>query len=563
MSIPRLNFSDITSGPKTGLGDGLGSGVIVTVWGNNLGSSQGSSTISIGGVNAAYVYYWGNATGALGGGPANLYTYHKMQEISFSIPAGVADGAVTISVTVGGVTSNTLPFTVRAGNIYFVKTTGSDSTGTGTWSNPRRTLNWYAYDRLEAGDTVYACDGIAENSGLATRYLVGTLANPISFIAYPGAAVSVNQNAAWSLGNYAGSSHFCNFSKIRVTTTGTGIDTHEGMRAVGNEITNYSGLYASGSNGAISGSDDNNHTNDTVSNIKCFGNYIHDFGGDNTQSLHHVFYISNRSSYTREAFELGWNHLADNKAHHGLHVYDEGICGNLTGTLRIHDNVVVNQVGVAVGVACMAYDGYNGFSMPVEIYNNLFIRPGKEIPTCSGHNVAISLSGLTNTCHVKIYNNTLYGYGQSGGGWALDVQGSGDDHRFGGTWEYVNNIVVDTNDRPYEYPTYGDTADVHTNNLWYNGGDSTPASPPSWDTSPVSTDPLFTNAGAGDFSLQSSSPAKGTGANLSATVTHDLLGNPRTLPFDMGAIAYVTAGAPPTYSEVPYPYYSMLMRGGA
>lgn len=32
-----LKCSDITSGPKTDLGDGKGSGAIVTIWGNNLG----------------------------------------------------------------------------------------------------------------------------------------------------------------------------------------------------------------------------------------------------------------------------------------------------------------------------------------------------------------------------------------------------------------------------------------------------------------------------------------------------------------------------------------------
>lgn len=52
---PILNFSDITSGPDTGLGDGYGSGAIVTIWGNNLGSSQGASTISVCGTSPAYV----------------------------------------------------------------------------------------------------------------------------------------------------------------------------------------------------------------------------------------------------------------------------------------------------------------------------------------------------------------------------------------------------------------------------------------------------------------------------------------------------------------------------
>ena len=72
---PALNFSDIDSGPKTGNTDGAGGltssrhGAIVTVWGNYPGSSQGSSKIYVGGVEAAHVYSWKDADGSLPGGP--------------------------------------------------------------------------------------------------------------------------------------------------------------------------------------------------------------------------------------------------------------------------------------------------------------------------------------------------------------------------------------------------------------------------------------------------------------------------------------------------------------
>ena len=138
---PALNFSDIDSGPKIGNTDGAGGltssqhGAIVTVWGNYLGSSQGSSKIYVGGVEAAHVYYWKDADGTLPGGPADLKTYHRMQEIAFSVPAGASDGANMIRVNVGGVDSNTLPFTVRNGNIRFIKSGGSNS-NEGTWSGP-------------------------------------------------------------------------------------------------------------------------------------------------------------------------------------------------------------------------------------------------------------------------------------------------------------------------------------------------------------------------------------------------------------------------------------------
>jgi len=135
-----LHFSDIISGPKTGLGDGLGEGAIITIWGNNLGSFQGSSKVyfkdSLNHVyESAYVYYWVNADGQSGGGPADLYTFHKMQEIAFSIPSSVTDGLGKMYVEVGGINSNELNFTVREGNIYFVDINSTNDPGIGTYSD--------------------------------------------------------------------------------------------------------------------------------------------------------------------------------------------------------------------------------------------------------------------------------------------------------------------------------------------------------------------------------------------------------------------------------------------
>ena len=73
---PVLNFQDIESGSATGNSDPYGNGAIVTIWGSNLGSSQGTSQVyfrdSSGTIRqAGHVYYWKNADGQLPGGPAN------------------------------------------------------------------------------------------------------------------------------------------------------------------------------------------------------------------------------------------------------------------------------------------------------------------------------------------------------------------------------------------------------------------------------------------------------------------------------------------------------------
>ncbi|MDY7031689.1 MAG: hypothetical protein SVY10_07250, partial [Thermodesulfobacteriota bacterium] len=169
---PVLHFCDIVSGPKSGNTDGMVNdhGAIVTIWGNNLGSSQGASNVyfkdsSDNIYEAAHVYYWVNADGLSSGGPADLHTYHKMQEIAFSIPFSASDGLGKIYATVNGVNSNELHFTVREGNIYFVKTTGNNSTGDGSWSTPWQTIDFIgegAGGTLDAGDIIYVCDAVIE-----------------------------------------------------------------------------------------------------------------------------------------------------------------------------------------------------------------------------------------------------------------------------------------------------------------------------------------------------------------------------------------------------------------
>jgi len=537
-----LYFSDITSGPGTGNTDGKGDGAIISVWGVNLGASQDDSQIYVGGAAASYVYSWGNAT-AGANGPADLYTYHKMQEISFAVSSSAANGAGEIYAVVNGKKTNSLPFTVRSGKIHFVKTTGSDSTGSGTWASPWKTIaytalgsgNLGAGGRVAPGDIIYATDGVTESSNLPIKYIKATAAMPISVVAYPGAAVQV-LGPSFGIGNHNHDSAYWNFSKLTIKTNSNGIDTFKGMRAVGNEIMNYPGGCANGQGGSISGSNFNDPTSDIVGGgIKIYGNYVHDYGCTTTSKLHHVFYISNRGGYAVEAFELGWNHLSDNKAHHALHVYDEGVCGDFTGTLKIHDNVVKNQVGVGVGIAS-TISGPPCFTMPVEINNNLFLNIGLENPGDTSHNYGIGIGDNGTRSHVKIYNNTFYGYGQAGSStsYLLNIV------TFGGTYEFVNNIIVDTTNSPYQAsgvkaPT------VSSGNIWYNGGDATPAAPPSWDPTAKSSDPMFVDPVNGYFNPRELSPALSGGTDTTSVGIRDLRGIKRGLgkPVTIGAFEFL------------------------
>jgi hypothetical protein len=532
-SSPVLNFTDITSGPKTGLNDGLGEGAIVTIWGQNLGDIKGDSKIYIDNIEASYVYYWGKADGSKSAGPADLSTYHKMQTISFSIPSAVSDGQVSIHIEVNGQVSEPLPFTIRAGDIFFVKPGGADGISTdGTWNSPWATLDYVtlgrnnlgARDRFKPGDIVYATDGVVETDGLYVKYIHGTQELPLSIIAYPGAEVLVEDAGYRGIHNWNGDATYWNFSKLVVKTNGNGINGFKGMRAIANEITNYPDGCADGQGGAIAGSNLNG-PNFAGGGIKMLGNYIHNFGCDITSKLHHVFYISNRGGTMIKSFEIGWNHVLDTKVHHALHVYDEGPCGGFSGTMRIHDNVVINQVGHGINISAGgAID--TCFNMPIEIYNNLIVHSGLEIPTSAGHTRAIAITRSNNKADVKLYNNTFYGYGIPNGGEGIRIQATGSTGWiFGGTWEFINNIFFDSNNLPYEMATHAADPDVGQNNIWHSPFNQ---APPAWDSNAINADPLFVNPiVGGDFSLQKNSPAINKGVDTSNIVSRNLVGHPR------------------------------------
>jgi hypothetical protein len=583
-ALPVLNFSDIDSGPNTGNTDGLGSGAIVTIWGNNLGTSQGSSRVYVGGVEAAYIYYWKNADGTLPGGPADLKTYHRMQEIAFSVPSAAPSGATTIRVTVNGVDSNTLPFTVRSGNIRFIKSGGSNSNA-GTWSSPWGVLGATGgqgvFDgtsvTLAAGDIVYSI-GVGTTHGVSigrNSPVIGTLASPISLIAYPNSTVAIDYTSADG-GNVMGvidnwypsnrNNRYVNFSKLKVTATQptgntadvtNGIEANTGTRVVGLEITGptvyggYGGAVTSP--GGIHGSGG-----------KYYGLYIHNYGtaygsstgvGDHTNTyvynmddgtwtspsgcgyapcsggaektsvdrFQHLFYISNRSGARVDAYEIAWCHLTENPILEGIHIYDMGAGdGGWIGTLKVHHNAIKNQRGPAI-------EGSYPDNTPMQVYNNLIINDtGSPNP---GAALSFFFSG-----NLELYNNTAYGfrYGNM-------IQNSG-------TQSVINNIFVSTftlNSVPVQF--YGSQTPAPTtsgNNLYYSTNGVTK---PSWDTGSITGNPLFTNASTGDFTLQSSSPAKNTGSDSTLSVAPtDLFGQPRQAgSVSIGAIEYDSGGTLP------------------
>lgn len=538
-AAPLLNFSDIISGPSSGLNDGLGEGAIVTVWGNGLGSSQGDSTISVCGTTPAYIYYWKNADGTLPGGPADLYSSHKMQEVAFSIPSSCSTGATTISVTVDGKISNTLPFTVRSGNIYHAKATGSPSNN-GSFSSPWLSIYSGGLNGMSAGDILYLHDGTHDTNTYYGKYGVtfsgktGTLANQRAYVTYPGSRYMVigdekgidvylsDSIVIAKLSVRAGHYDEPAESSTTILTPpigGAGIRATKNGRVVANEITDSAGKCNSGWGGAITASA-GGASYDYIGNLKVFGNYIHDWGCPQTSHFEHTTYMSvrNVASSNVEPWEMGWNHLKDNQAKYGIHNYDETSdsslhCGSPTGTVKLHDNYVINQKGPGLHVGAGAPVGDYCWTGQFDIYNNVIINTGLgPIEDENGADMAairILDAGLNAT--VNIYNNSVYGYsdGTASGSTGFTVT----NHPNGGwvTVNFSNNIIFDTYGSSFTTINQTTTPDVSgSNNLWYSSAGTSTSTVDSRLTDNIFANPQYISAT--DLHLSADSPALNIGA---------------------------------------------------
>ena len=567
---PRLNFSDLDSGPSSGLDDGLGEGTIVTLWGNNLGSAQGSSQIKLRDVNGtvsdvAYVYYWKNANGELPGGPANLYQSHRMQEIAVSIP-NVPNGLAKLYVTVNGVKSNELNFTVRDGAIKWVAPSGNNNNSC-SFSSPCGWINGdiggsatrggLGNEKLDAGDIVYSrgvqepdyCSG-GKCAGMYLRTVVGTKTRPVSLVAYPGTRPKITSE---NRGVNPYRSDYINISKYHISVgykdpatapdAGNSSESNYHIKAskgryVGNFLDEKSGTCFNGWSGAFtSGST-------SGSGVKIFGNHFFDLGCDNTSRYQHTLYMSVRdeSSTNVEAWEIGWNHLQDNKSLYGIHNYDEqynGDCGNVVGTLSIHDNYIINQKGAGIHVSTRDRSGTRNicWEADIEIYNNVLINNGlgpaaEDNVTYSG---AMRITGDMGSSIVNIYNNTIYGYSDASARLYRDPYGM--EINFGlvdpeiNVW---NNLVFADGD--YEFINTNESFSTFANNVFYTtASNPTKAVIPSLTPSALDDNTLIDpqcSEVSGHLQCAENSPLIAQGVSGSS---FDIFGNVRAVNADIGA----------------------------
>jgi hypothetical protein len=531
---PSILFTDIQSGPQTGGQNNFGS--FVTIFGTGFGSSQGSSTVTIGGGAANNCPVWGTS-------------WLWYQKITCQVGPNVASGPIV--VTVGGVASqcqNTdvgCNFTVRSGNIYFVAVGGNDSSN-GSFTTPWATFQ-KALNTVVGGDITYFENGVTQysqqnyNAALWISGKSGTATNPIALLAYPGATVSVGNGATqWALrgSDYQGTANYWVISGMtfRGGNSATELQGVQNWRIIGND---QSCPGTPGGQDACWETDVN--AGPGAAYIYAFGNHMHNFPSNDKQ--YHGMYFSTNADH----IWLGWNSIHDG-ACRGIQFHSTGAPNQYD--LHVHDNTIYNIRCDGINMATIAPQ--NG---PVEVYNNVIFHTGLGPDFGSQGPAAytcILSPGITNagspgTGTAYFYSNTLYDCSSrstSGGGTTQGAIGiNGGPHV-----QLNNNVVVATSSDAGGYLSSDSTTTLvsGSDNLCFGAG----SCPASFGSGSVNVDPLFVLAAANNFHLLSGSAAIGAGTGAkSSSFDHDGLIRP-TSPsigaYELTSGAVAQRPTPPT-----------------
>jgi len=527
---PVLFFSDITSGPNTG-GEN-GNGAYVTIYGNYFGASQGSSTVTAGGGTMVNCKIWDGA----------WLWYRK---IACQLGPGATSG--NLAVTVNGLSSNELPFTITQGNIYFVSAAGSDN-NPGTFVSPWSTL-LNARNVMQPGDVTYAMDGVSQASDDGTGWDSALLLSgggqgnwcsasgpPRAMLAYPGATVTIGNPAGGSpdfglrtsdcQGNYVFGG--IAFRGQAPAQPGSGAN----YRFTGSDITCPDTL--GGGGGACFGTSQ-------ASYIYFYGNHVYNAGAVNASALFQGVYFSTDSNY----IDMGWNLVEHIHGCRGVQVHSSplgsGGAADPTGhdqySISIHDNTIHDTQ--CDGIIVDTVDPSLG---SVSVYNNVIYNAGEGPgnPEGSGGWNCINIPGSTEngpngSGTVEIFNNTLFACGTfTSPPYSSDNSGIAEngDESEGAPAIYVhsrNNLIysVDTALYPAGIPyftiwnpvTGGLCASTDicpwlygTNNLLYGGG--SPVTDLTEIAESLSIDPRVVSTSLPDLHLTTGSPAAQAGAGI-------------------------------------------------
>jgi len=573
-SQPVLLFSDLTWGPKTGWEGSSSKGAAVTIWGTNLGMSGSVNACgqTLSSSDATSIAEWGATT--------NPQVPRGLSRITFWLNSAMsATCAEGLAVSVGGQSSNVLPFTIAAANIYFVSASDGSDSYNGLYStrtghsgsdgpfahaykfNPANGLGDNQYIMYIRQGTYTTLDPF-DSSASALIELYGALGSSTkqkALVAYPTELATLDPKSCVNGAVYpntssgapgnAGQINYITWSKLNFN--GVNTKTPEDAldffgqynRFIGNNVVNFRPSSQLQSGFIFVGASQYGDL---------YGNYFYNNGYD---SYAHNIYIKSQTGYavgatleTTHDIDVGWNEIStpfSNDAHGGsIFLSRESAMpsGANTNHIYVHDNYF--------------HDGtqgdfiYIGDGSPVDyvyIYNNLFTGGSSTAGTTG------SVFFQTGAQHMFVYNNTFYQVASPASSNSCMYASSPNSST---QIQTTNNICYGLANQIMYTMESGGGSWTSTNDLFYNPSGSATWSGSITRNNPITNqDPQFVVNGS-NFSLQSSSPARNAGVNLSGTMggnpagTIDYMGlsYPSSGGWDIGAITSTGGGtsSPPS-----------------
>jgi hypothetical protein len=573
-AAPIIWYVDIINGPNSG-GEN-NNGCYLTITGQNFGTPTdnlppATTHVYINSVEVAAYKYLGKMRGR-----------PDAWQLSVQIGA-VTSGAITVT-TAEGTDTAAETFTVNNGDMFYVATDGNDTSGNGSYSAPYRsvkkalnqvsttTANSDGGDHIVIRGGTYSLVTDAVANGInhdAWMYIThgidygvqysttsGRENNHVTVMGYPGEDPIGDYETSSTLRGirtYSGEQRpYWAFSNITIDlgTAGSYATLWGYCGDCSGDSSTYSASpYARFVNitvtGGMGGCDANGGFNtssfQSTDNIKIYGLDI----GDQDSSAEstcasHMMYVSHRHANA----DISYCYIHDNiyGGRGALQLAGDGAEAYYTDNVNVnvHHNLFQNlpEAGLLLGRG----------SYQVNIYDNIF--DDMQLITHSGF-AAISLRGGGGPAYgdYKFYNNTVYTDVDSSG--IIQIGYSPEANEYPNSVIIRNNIIVSKSETTAYYTINHASFDPFTrvtadHNLYYgstayNYLTGSPYAPygvsPAWESDALATDPKFTTIGS-DFTLQSDSPAIGSGFDLSAYFTTDFSGVSRGTTFDIGAFEY-------------------------
>jgi len=410
-----------------------------------------------------------------------------------------------------------------AGTVYYVATTGSDTNGNGSLSNPWATIQ-KAANMMVPGGTCYI------EAGTYGRLLCnssGTLGNYITFENYNNGIVNINGGTAYDDIDTNGYDYLQFIGLNCIGTTTFGIDfTGSGYVTIQN--CSFSDCASSGIHSVYTVQSNNI----TVNGCTC--------SGTNTAANEEAISLANVNNFVVENCVVEntvatgrsgidakngcsngsiHNNTVDDVTANGIYIDAEG---KNTSNISVYDNIIEN---CTTSSGIQLYDENGTATLTnINFYNNIILGCQRGF-SC--------LYNSKENYNFTFINNTLYNDGTNSEIW---VQPPSTNLT---SCVIENNILENATTHSYgiEYNDYAHGGITINNNLEYNSGGAW-ASGNIFGTAYITSNPLLGNS-TSNFQLQASSPCIGTGSSTGAP-TLDYAAVTRASPPCIGAYEYET-----------------------